>query len=1192
MFWQLLKFELNYQSRQVSWWFALFMLTALGYFLSGRQVYHANVMALSAQNLTYAMMFICQIALFTTSLISANAALRDYQYDFHAFVQTKPVSNTVITFSRFVSLFVMSFMLILSAVAAILLPFLLTDYNTEIYGVFELSNILWPLIVIALPCIFFISSILYVSASLSKSSVMTFVAGVGIYVFYMISAAFLDSPMFLASSPLARGEINLASLLDPFAIAAFKEQTHLLTAQELNKHFVVLEGNFLYNRLVWLIVSVLLLACVVKTSKYKGDKQKKKTKRKARHNLASVDMQSLKYQPVMPCFNAWLAFKANVLLELKMILKGKSFSLLLLLVIGLVLAQLVNGLNNNFFVGEQLPFTSIMLRYVSNPLEMVGVFIVIFFTGELVWRGREQEFDSVLNVTPTGKYIHFFAQIVVMASVIALVISVLILIVIIYQLLDGFYADDIGLMFSLFPLVGLPLLLMAVLSLSIQSMVNNKYVGFILVAAIFLFYKSDIASQLGINHHLLRFTEAGPILFSDFSGFDFFLKSTFWFSLYWILVTTLIAIFAYGVSKRSIGESTFIAFKRINTLLGAKGQISATIVSIFIAACSIFIFYNTNVLNHYQTTKDIEQQQIDYEKELQFYKHNPSLTITDVDVDVAFYPSQLKVKIDGYYKLVNQNNEAISKFLVSLPSDEQNIKLDIKRPYQVQKNTHLRVIEIKLAEPIRSGEQLELTFVISHEKKGFKNADYDISLLQNGSYFHGSQLLPYIGYNSAFEISNKKERESNQLPKREQLSKLIEGKNYHKHGHENDADWINYQATVSTEQGQTPIASGILQKQWTKNGRNYAHYKVDHKISNFLGFASAAYKSKSIKVEEIKLNAFFHSGHSVNVEIMLTTVKNSLTYFQQAFGPYPLPELNLVEIPHRGFGRAYAGTIFISEHVGFFEDLSPNSGIDNFSYLLAHEVAHQWWGHQLAAAKTEGEVLLIESLADYSALMVMKDLYGEQYVNEVIAKSTNQYFKARSADTLGETPLHKMLGQRYLRYYKGPVVLNAIRHLIGEDALNTSLKQLLQAKGNVKSDYATSLDLIGLLKRNSHYSNHALIDEWLTEIVSYDLSIKEASFTKANNGHYQVVASLVGDKLSHTIPGDDKQAFEHQVELAVYSASEKQIASSLQKVLLENGKAQVKFSVPTKPIFLVLDPKYMFLDKSRIDNRISLERAQ
>lgn len=132
MFWQLLKFELNYQSRQVSWWFALFMLTALGYFLSGRQVYHANVMALSAQNLTYAMMFICQIALFTTSLISANAALRDYQYDFHAFVQTKPVSNTVITFSRFVSLFVMSFMLILSAVAAILLPFLLTDYNLSL----------------------------------------------------------------------------------------------------------------------------------------------------------------------------------------------------------------------------------------------------------------------------------------------------------------------------------------------------------------------------------------------------------------------------------------------------------------------------------------------------------------------------------------------------------------------------------------------------------------------------------------------------------------------------------------------------------------------------------------------------------------------------------------------------------------------------------------------------------------------------------------------------------------------------------------------------------------------------------------------------------------------------------------------------------------------------------------------------
>lgn len=1193
MFWKLFKFELNYQSRQLSWWFALLMFTAFGYFLSGRQMYHVNVMALTPQNLTYSTTFLCQIALFTTALITASAALRDHQYNFHAFVLTKPVSSTVLTFSRFSSLFVMSFVLIFSGVLAMLLPLMLTDYVTEVYGVFKLKNILWPLLVIVLPNILFTASILYVSASLSKSSIMTFVAAVGIYVFYMMSAALLDSPMFVASTPIARDEINLASLFDPFAVAAFLEQTKLLTAQQLNTHLVVLQGDFLYNRIMWLTVSILLLACVLKTSKYQEGKPKKsiqKLKKKNNQYIPVAARPPLEYKQVAPLFNAWIAFKANVLLDLRITLKGLPFALLLLLVVGLVFAKLINGLNYNFFVGEQLPFTSTMLLLMREPLEIIGIFIVIFFTGELIWRAREQEFDSVLNATPAPNYIYFLAKMTVMAYLISLIISVLIIAAISYQLFNGFYADDIGLFFSIFPLIGLPLLLMAVLSLSIQSLVSNKYVGFVLVATILLFYKSDVASILGVNHYLLRFAETGLRFYSDFSGHDFYTKSIFWFSLYWVLFTALVAFIAYSLSKRSVEESTLAACKRLPTLLDAKGRMTIALISISTAGCAMYILYNTNVLNDYQTGKDIEQLQISYEKHLEQFKHSPSPKITDVDVDVAFYPSQYKVNVEGFFKLINPHNETIKKFLVSIPNKEQYIKIDLNRQHQALMNNKLNVIEIVLNEPLMPNEQFEFRFVTTLEKLGFKNADRNIALLTNGSYFHGSHLLPFIGYNSAHEISNSAIRDRNQLAEREHLPKLIAGKKYHRHSHESDAGWINYQATVSTELGQTPIASGVLQRQWTKDGRNYAGYKVEHEISNFLGFASAAYKTRFLQVGDIRLNAYFHPSHSVNVDQMLATVAKSLKYFEQAYGSYPLPELNLVEIPNRAFARAYPGTIFISEHVGFKEDLSPGAGIDNFSYLLAHEVAHQWWGHQLAAAKTEGEVLLIESLADYSALMVMKDMYGEGYANEIAAKSSNQYLKNRGGDTLGETSLHKMLGQRYLRYHKGPVVLNAIRHLIGEEALNNSLKQLLLSKGNVRSDYATSLDLVDVIKNNSSRSHHPLIDEWLTKMVTYDLSIRDGSVTQLSNGHYQVSADLVGNQMSHEHPEKaSKQFFAHQVEIAVYSEIHEPIALAQQQIILEEGEAQWTFTVPTKPVFLVLDPKYMFIDKNRTDNRFRLE---
>lgn len=1192
----LIKFELIYLTRQLSYWFALLMLVFLGYFLSGRQVYHVNVVAFSAQNITYALTFLCQVSIFTTSLIAAHSALRDHQYDFYAFVQTKPITNFELTLSRFIGLFVMSLVLVLSAAVSMLLPLLLLEYDPDVSGRFELINLLWPLLVIVLPNILFISAILYVSASLSKSSIMTFVAGVGIYVLYMMSAALLDSPMFVASNPMERNEINIASLFDPFSIAAFLEQSKLLTAEQLNTHLVQLEGSFLYNRLIWLGVSVLLLTFVIKTSRYKSDsdkvvdnKRKKKSVQLSEDTISTIPA----CKTVSPAYDNWLAFKASYLLELRMAIKNRTFVLLMLLVLGLSLAQMIHGLNYNALVGEQLPYTSTMLAFVSTPLEIIGVFIVIFFTGELFWRAREQNFDAVLNVTPTPVFILYLVKVAVMTSIIVLLISALMLLVLGYQSMKGFYAYELGLLFSLFPLFGLPLLLMAILGIAIQSLVNNKYTGFAIVGAILLFFQSDMTKFVGIEHYLLRFAQTAPQFYSDFDGYDFSFKNTFWFSLYWMLITVFIAVVAYGFSQRIKGTATFSGASRLTEILEKKITKAAALLFIAVLSCASFIFYNTNVLNHYQSSKSNEQLQVRYEKELAFYKLYASPKINKVDVDVAFYPSQRKVTINGAYQLINPSSEPINQLLVTIPHREQILKLSIDRQYHTKNNSKLNVIEVFLAEPLNSGEKLNLSFTTQLVKQGFKNVDRDISLLKNGSYFHGSHLLPYIGYNASFELRDIKSRKNHQLPERKFLSKLIEGKKYHEHGHDSDASWISYQATVSTEKGQTPIAAGVLQRTWEQNDRNYAEYNVGHNISNFLGFASAKYKTQTYMADGVKLTAYYHAGHSNNIRQMLSTVAKSLNYFQQAYGPYPLPELNLVEIPSRGFGRAYPGTIFISENAGFKENLAPGTGVDNFSYLLAHEVAHQWWGHQLAAAKTEGEVLLIESLADFSALMVMKDIYGEEYVEQIASKSSNQYLKNRSQDTLGETPLYKMLGQKYLRYHKGPVVLNAIRHLIGEQALNNALKQLLDSKGNVTSHYATSLDLIAAIKKNAKSSDHKLIDEWLTQIVTYDLAIEDANLTELKNGHYQITANLTGHQISHGSSNNREQkVFAHEVEVAAYEASGEIITLSRKWVNFKSGKQNLTFTTPVKPALLVLDPKFMFIDKNRLDNRIRLDSKQ
>ena len=61
-----------------------------------------------------------------------------------------------------------------------------------------------------------------------------------------------------------------------------------------------------------------------------------------------------------------------------------------------------------------------------------------------------------------------------------------------------------------------------------------------------------------------------------------------------------------------------------------------------------------------------------------------------------------------------------------------------------------------------------------------------------------------------------------------------------------DADWINFDATVSTSPDQIAIAPGYLQKEWVENGRRYFHYKMDAPILNIYSFQSGRYAVTAI----------------------------------------------------------------------------------------------------------------------------------------------------------------------------------------------------------------------------------------------------------------------------------------------------------------------------------------------------------
>ena len=95
------------------------------------------------------------------------------------------------------------------------------------------------------------------------------------------------------------------------------------------------------------------------------------------------------------------------------------------------------------------------------------------------------------------------------------------------------------------------------------------------------------------------------------------------------------------------------------------------------------------------------------------------------------------------------------------------------------------------------------------------------------------------------------------------------------------------------------------------------------------------------------------------------------------------------------FAQSFANTVPFSEGIGFMLDIKEGD-VDMAYYVTAHEMAHQWWGHQLAPGDVQGSAMLSETLSQYSALMVMKQVYSEEQMQKFLKHELDRYLRGLS----------------------------------------------------------------------------------------------------------------------------------------------------------------------------------------------------
>jgi aminopeptidase N len=219
---------------------------------------------------------------------------------------------------------------------------------------------------------------------------------------------------------------------------------------------------------------------------------------------------------------------------------------------------------------------------------------------------------------------------------------------------------------------------------------------------------------------------------------------------------------------------------------------------------------------------------------------------------------------------------------------------------------------------------------------------------------------------------------------------------------------------------------------------------MDAPIQNFYSYLSADYAVKKDSWNDVAIAVYYHSPHSFNVDRMITGVKESLEYYSREFSPYQYHQVRILEFPaYESFAQSFPNTIPYSESIGFVADIDEDD-VDYVLYVTAHEVAHQWWAHQVMGANAQGGSVVVETLAQYSALMVMEHKYGPQVMRRFLKYELDNYLRSRGGEQEEEMPLMRVENQGYIHYRKGSLVMYALKDYLGEEAVNRALRELIK----------------------------------------------------------------------------------------------------------------------------------------------------
>ena len=253
-------------------------------------------------------------------------------------------------------------------------------------------------------------------------------------------------------------------------------------------------------------------------------------------------------------------------------------------------------------------------------------------------------------------------------------------------------------------------------------------------------------------------------------------------------------------------------------------------------------------------------------------------------------------------------------------------------------------------------------------------------------------------------------------------------------------------------------------------------YRYDMPLArNFVLSASQHYQVFSQQVGAVTVYSYAFPLHADAGQAVLQHTADALALYSELFGPYPRSSLSAVQADFRD-GMEYDGLYFLS---GDFYNLYDGTPFGYWTFIAAHETAHQWW-YALVGNDQANEPWLDEAMCTFSERLFYENVYPDLLFYSQPVLDWWQFYRIDYYQPSGWVngaiyDYDSFLSYRNAVYLRGAEFLQALRQQMGDEAFFAFLQDYVVQKSY---QTATAADFFAILEEHTDQDIRLLLAEY------------------------------------------------------------------------------------------------------------------